>query len=620
MNYQTTTASIESSLYYDKAVEPYYVGVDFLSGSSYVDVLNNGNGFYFPLLAKTMGGRTMQLDNNMIQYTFYRIVDGVEDFNPVTISETTVGEWEIWRNEEYFYFHIPGISYRVQIQVHPAFYPAAIDSFITPKSFYFTTNEGVNVYTNTELQVAYASLDSQVINLHSNIKAELQAEQTYVDPDDGILYPYNIDPSAVVALYNSNPNILTGNVYQRVVPAAGDQANNQLVVNGNYFVIDGSDLPVTNYSPGGITLNGYGQVGGLTDNQSYRVRNVQVSIFHNSSTDVAGNSTTYDNPNGIVHFNNLTILGNTQTPSVNFSTDQSQIEASIELMSRNSGGYVGIGSYYGTQVNLDNVVIGATTIAVTSAYHSIATINNATIYNSWANSIYGHGFHSISIQNSNIGTSGGAAIHLEDTLYSKVYAQTVLYDTSTVTVNNWVSGEESWFKAYAMELAAMRLKSQVNTQVKDANIGSILRTMTDASTGLTSRKMNFIFLIMPVAQQLSYDEYLYNNTAPELRSNFGYTDMVIQAVQSTDLPYQYDMPLGDSSGRYVVPISEDYFALTGQPALPFGEIIPTALPSGTSDVGTMVFNNQLGFQADMSSVGRGHCIAVVALDMYPQPQ
>jgi hypothetical protein len=43
------------------------------------------------------------------------------------------------------------------------------------------------------------------------------------------------------------------------------------------------------------------------------------------------------------------------------------------------------------------------------------------------------------------------------------------------------------------------------------------------------------------------------------------------------------------------------------------------LPSGTSDVGTLVYNNQLGFQADMSSVGRGHCIAVVGLDMYPQP-
>ena len=67
-------------------------------------------------------------------------------------------------------------------------------------------------------------------------------------------------------------------------------------------------------------------------------------------------------------------------------------------------------------------------------------------------------------------------------------------------------------------------------------------------------------------------------------------------------------------------ISEDFFALTQQPALPFGEIIPTALPSGTSDVGTLVYNNQLGFQADMSSVGRGHCIAVVGLDMYPQPQ
>jgi hypothetical protein len=287
-------------------------------------------------------------------------------------------------------------------------------------------------------------------------------------------------------------------------------------------------------------------------------------------------------------------------------------------MGRNSGGYVAIASNYNLTLAVDNVVVGASTIAIWSNTESEVIVNNTHVYNSWANSMYSYGARSLSVANAILETSGGAAIHYEDTKFTKEYEPTINFDTQTVEVNNWVSGEEPWFKAHSMELAAMQMKAQINSGVSALD-ASILRTITDPNTNLTSRKMNFIMLILPESEQLSpsealQDEAAKNGTATEV----GYSDVKINMLQSSDW-YDYDVPYGD---KYLVQISENLFlqvaGLTGQTynsvALPFGEIRPIVLDTGISDLGTNIYTNYLAVQADLSSVSRGHGILVVGLD------
>ncbi len=617
-HYNNTTEDIENTLYYDKEVKPYYVGKAII-GADETDIFDNDNAFYFDLLIKTTGGKKIELPAAFLDFKAYEIVDGVEE--EVIIRDNTSGDWQIYRFGKYFYFRESGKVYRVSIGIKNAYFPRELkdSGVITEKSFVITTNDSLNVFTNEELKQAYANTLVKGINIHRNIEAKLNQNQTYVDPDDGITYPYNLYAGNVITLYNNNLAHKSGNVYQRISAVDSENPDN-LVINGNYFAIDGSKLPYCNYEPGeiGIEIPGgtiIGQVGPLSTVPGYKVRNVQIAIFNHIGLDLTS-------PIGVnyggVTYNNLTVIGNTRTPNVNYSEGAGKIEEALEIMGRNSGGYVAIASNYNLTLAVDNVVVGASTIAIWSNTESEVIVNNTHVYNSWANSMYSYGARSLSVANAILETSGGAAIHYEDTKFTKEYEPTINFDTQTVEVNNWVSGEEPWFKAHSMELAAMQMKAQINSGVSALD-ASILRTITDPNTNLTSRKMNFIMLILPESEQLSpsealQDEAAKNGTATEV----GYSDVKINMLQSSDW-YDYDVPYGD---KYLVQISENLFlqvaGLTGQTynsvALPFGEIRPIVLDTGISDLGTNIYTNYLAVQADLSSVSRGHGILVVGLD------
>lgn len=594
VNYQNTMDNIESSLYFDKNPNPYLVGKAF-----YIENTPTiGNGFYFPLLVKTTGGKNISLEDSMLVYKVYRLIDGQKE--EVTVSANTSGEWEVHKDGRYFYFNQVGSTYQIDISIEQRYFPLALEDVITAKSFTITVNEGHNVFTNEELKLAYADLNVKSINIHSDIKAKLNDIQTYVD--DGIVYPYNYSESATVALTLAGKGHYIGNVYQRIFDYT---TYDNLVVNGNYFTIDGSDLPTTNYDPGDITIDGYEQAAGLDTATGYKIRNVQVSIFHYSSDNVSQPvNTVYGN----VTYNNLTVLGNTKTPSINFMDGDDQIQEAIELMGRNSGGYVGFSTFYNAQMNTNNLVVGATTIAVKSGSGAHIIVDRVHIYNTWANSIYGHGTEYLSLSNSIIETSGGAAIHLEDIKLDVSYAQRLDFDTSSVTINNWVSGEESWFKAYTMEIAAMKIKSSVNDAVK-ANLGRVLRTITDLSSGLVSRKMNFALLILPGGEVRDGKE----GTEEDEHTDIGHTDYIIRMIQSSSGLYPYEVNL---EGESFVYLSEEIFP-NNESAIPAGEVRVEQVENGESELGPMVLTNYIAIVPSIPTYGTG--IIIIGLDM-PLPQ
>ena len=238
-----------------------------------------------------------------------------------------------------------------------------------------------------------------------------------------------------------------------------------------------------------------------------------------------------------------------------------------------------------------------------------------------ANGLYAKNAQYVQISHAYVETSGGPAIHLEDGKYSQLYQQLVVIDSSTVKVSNCVSGEESWFKAYTMELAAMQMKASINSGV--SALGSrILRSITDPSTGLLSRKMDMIALVMPVDEQLSPGETLINNTDPSLRTTAGFTDMTIELIGNQN-NYVYDYSsIGYPEpyvGQYTVPLSEGLFVQAASSALPIGDGSVAMLDPGISDLGTIVVESMIGVQVDFSSVGRGHLILIAGLDSPPAP-
>src|SRR5690606_27110089 len=99
--------------------------------------------------------------------------------------------------------------------------------------------------------------------------------------------------------------------------------------------------------------------------------------------------------------NNLTIIGNTTVPSINLGGTAEDILLQERLMSRNSGGYIGVFNTQGA-VEINNSQIKFTVIAVSTRAKGFTLVNEeevkiSTVLNkviiddSWANGVYSHG-------------------------------------------------------------------------------------------------------------------------------------------------------------------------------------------------------------------------------------
>ncbi len=374
-----------------------------------------------------------------------------------------------------FDFTTAAVGHQFKVSIAPRY--QAIQVTVPSIEFEFEVNSGVNVFTNEELKLYYNDLNYEIINIHANIKAELDASQ--LNPDGSPIngWAYAVSETELVR---------KGNVYERL--GYGTNSDN-LVVHGNYFTIDGSSLPYMNAN------SGFGTTG---FSEAFDIISVQIGIF---AYNVYSSAEAVANDNSLT-INNLTIIGNTVTPEVNYSLSAEEIASAEALMARNSGGFNGI-NVRGGEAYINNVNIGFTGVAFFSTVYGVKTdlitplyfnTDYIHVYSSWANSYYGWGITGFNITNSMIDKSGGAAIHVEDIRPATGGIDDPMVGIDVATeINNWVSGQEAWFKAYGMTALVLDFKAQVNAGI-DPLGKTVLVTKVNPVTGLESEMVNLILL------------------------------------------------------------------------------------------------------------------------------
>ena len=527
-----------NSAYLDKTTKVYKIGVS----QSGVDTDYEENGFAFDLSVLTTGGINVEYLGRLdyFIYKFYKVgTDGSEtlvaDTSNNEIGTSAIGSYD-YMTGAWKFTAAAGGTYRVEISIKDVYVPKALrGTIVTSQSFTFQLNNCINVFTHEKLQSIYGNTNLRNgINIHANIQAKLNANQLYdssIDsPFDSLAKdhikaegtPINLEP--VVYMNTGQINSPTGHVYLRV--SLTDLAETNYEINGNLFTIDGSKLPYSSI----YSFDNLSSVSG------YEISNSQVSIFTYYASNYAERVSS-----SVITYNDLTIVGNTS----NYSATTTDIESPIELMNKNSGGYNGIVTMFGARVNLENVHIKNTNVATSTSYGSSIYANKFYSLANWSNSMYGFDVKVMDIRNSHIKDSGGSAIHIDDA-YSILQSGEIkrrpmeLNISKDTIIENYISGEEGYFKAMGMEIAIMQFKASLDQlcRVHSGNKSTLIYDVTNPITGLTTQKLNLVALMLPAGE----------NTSTGLQTNL----VKINIGDTTD-----DTKLGNSKAS----ISTDFYDL-----------------------------------------------------------
>ena len=467
------------------------------------------NGYKFDLNILTNGGVTIDTSKfgNYLVYEFFDANDNkVEEIGEF---DTHTGAWA---------FTAPNGDYKVKISINSLYVaPKQVkDEIIMPVTFNFTIDNSVNVYNNTQFRAVYNNTTigndyyvggyvNRGISVHENIKAELNSNQYYdywkdnpINPAvaDGVdnkynqtealktHTPINIDNGETLDLYDK-PNYANGNVYERI---SRTPLKETYVINGNCFTIDGSNLPfISSYSRGNQSpIPGYD----IPYNSTAIIKYIVEGTGTDKSTLVV---------------NDLHIVGNSIRTTLDESSEN--IHTSIQLLNKNSGGYQGICVSFNCGLEGNNLFINKTIIGIMFTKNSSVTLNDSKITDCWFNALYGYGNGDLTINNSYMKDFGGAIIHLEDLDSAIKYGpdnKTVLEErpvSSKVTIDsasvmeNYVSGDEGFFKAYSLEVLILQMKSEFEAGVGEKH-WTMLKKVTDPVTGLEFEKVNLIMLLV----------------------------------------------------------------------------------------------------------------------------
>lgn len=361
-------------------------------------------------------------------------------------------------------------------------------------------NEGVNVYTNDELKTAYGNRAVSSINVLRNIKAEISASDYKVVNGQQTKYPINA--------YDYG-------VYVRMVRSEADR----ITVNGNFFKIDGSGLPLGH--------NGIGEDRdfSVAGESGYYVNNMQIGLFlYNCETTSDADEYMHG---GQATFNDLYLEGNYQGEA---SKTEKYNEKDLLVF---SGTYHGIVCRGGT-VNINNTTITKTNVAIfADAGVSVSdasqqavqfNLNYAKLTYSWSNQAYAYRHTKIDVKNSYVGSCGGAAFHFDDIAQpaSTTTMSSVLNIDKATKVENYIMGTETWFVSRGMGELALTVKGGVEKGLKDATTGYKLMGMPLPDTTIVKKesgleKMNLILIVRSVnsevgdwtedAQKIPYVEF-----------------------------------------------------------------------------------------------------------------
>ena len=374
------SAKAGKGLFLNEEATVYQIGVanpNYTVGTKTANYDNNG--FEFILDVKTSGGEKINYHNisDFIQYEFYQY-NGTEWVlvpNEQMGVYTSKFAWE-------FNSSLSG-KYKAVISIKDIYVAPKLlsDGAIKPIEFEFELNNRANVYTHEVLRTVYGNTSVDFrngINLHANITPTVTDAQRYTDEfykadnpfaqystaRDGSLV--NIGSESYIdeiyfQLMLSNPNNYeaikkySGNIYLRLSPV---DLNENYVVSGNLFTIDGKNLPYSSIE----------SCGNLSPVNGYKIANQQSAIFYYYVTQyIPGTWAETKNmsllSNSTLVINDLCIYGNTTTPSLN-SSSEAELEFSLQIMNRNSGGLLGVFISTGSHLELNNSVINNTTIVI----------------------------------------------------------------------------------------------------------------------------------------------------------------------------------------------------------------------------------------------------------------
>ena len=348
-----------------------------------------------------------------------------------------------------------------------------------PLTFELQVNDGVNVYSDSELRTAYANMSVHSINLLRNVTAKVLASETV--NGEGI--------------YASN-TYTEGSAYSRITSSTNDY----VTINGNFFAISGTEADGVTSSLPTVNNDFSYRDWSIPGTSGYYVANVQNGIFNYSNR--LGATEGNRMHNGVVTFNDLRISGNNvgDTSRVISVNGKDNVLAS-------SGSFHGIIIRGGT-ANVNNVTINNTNSALfcdggqdeISAYTKDDKITQSVhmnldcvkVYNSFSNSVYTYGITKVDIKNSYFGFSSSASINVDDValLSGQNISTEITVDTNTV-FNNYLTGEEAWFVAYGQNATARALKGYVEPVLNSGALTNNIPMTMFNSEG----KFNFVLFM-----------------------------------------------------------------------------------------------------------------------------
>ena len=416
-----------------------------------------------PDVAITKGDGTQALTMESANVTVVAKVDGVE----VTDYEFNAKDGEI-------NFGDTLVGKTVELTFAPKY---STESAIVMN---VKVNNGVNVYNNEELRTAYSNRNVSEINILRGITAQIGAND-YVAGTDHPINKYEYG------------------VYTRKV----SNANDSITINGNFFTIDGSKLPLAH---NGYDGREWGVQANGTDFAPYYVNNTQIGFFLYNCAD-ANDKYMGD---GQATFNDLFISGN-----VGENPAETKPYNGKDMLIY-SGAYHGI-VCRGGRVSVNNTTIYKTNIAIfadadvaetksLTRHETQFILNGAKLDKSWGNQVYVWGFGKVEISNSYLGTCGGAAIHLDDLAVKKESStlNAVINVDRNTKISNYVVGTETWFVSRGMGGIAPSVKGELNGGLQQAT--TALKSMMPSMFGNLPNtavivnkdgveKMNFALLV-----------------------------------------------------------------------------------------------------------------------------
>ena len=505
-DYNGTEYTFERNVRIVDQVMAFDYGADYLSvwgegvdrGKNFLDakasaVIGVGKDGYIPDLAiLTSGGQKLTMEKAYVSIAV--TVDGV------ATTDYVIENGKISFNQAL-------VGAEVEITYKPKY--ALID---TSKTVKLQINEGVNVYTNTELKAAYANKEISQINILRNIKAEISASD-YVPGTNNPINKYEYS------------------VYTRSVANPADT----ITINGNFFKIDGSGLP---YAHNGVDGRSWA-VDGLS---GYYVNNMQIGLFLYHCTDV---NDKYIH-NGQAIFNDLYLEAN------NTGDAAASVKYNDKDLLIYSGAYHGIVCRGGT-INVNNTTIAKTNIAVftesgdyaddmggvsaTDSTQQAVQVNlyKAKLINSWSNQIYFYNFTKLDIKESYLGVCGGGAIHSDDIAHpaSATTMSSVITIDKATRIENYVTGDEAWFRGYGMALQAKTVKQGVEGGLMQvtAGAGDMLPNTTIIKKDNGVERMNLIFIVRSNADSSTSDWNADAQQVPYVELNVPVYIDLVKAMQ-----------------------------------------------------------------------------------------